>query len=114
MPKYLVNIPIVLFGSVFYSAKLVSLQTILLKVAKAVGCRTLLIGNQQGFEQDIQFKSSVDVVVSAINSDPIVAIDLLEEDGFFSDSDYQGPKQYSKKDIRSKKHFCNGISFLKS
>ena len=104
----------VLFGSVFYDVKLVSLQILLLKVAKMVGCRTLLVGNQQGFEQDVQFKSGVDVVVSAIDSDPIVAIDLLEENGFFSDSDYQGPKTVFGKNIRSKKHFCNGISFLKS
>ena len=104
----------VLFGSVFYDVKLVSLQILLLKVAKAVGCRTLLIGNQQGFEQDIQFKSGVDVVVSAIDSDPIVAIDLLEEHAFFSCSDYEGPKQFSPKDIRSKKNFCGGVSFLSS
>ena len=104
----------VLFGSVFYDVKLVSLQILLLKVAKAVGCRTLLIGNQQGFEQDIQFKSGVDVVVSAIDSDPIVAIDLLEEHAFFSCSDYEGPKQFSPKDIRAKKNFCGGVSFLSS
>ena len=104
----------VLFGSVFYDVELVSLQILLLKIAKKVGCRTLLIGNQQGFEQDIQFKSGADVVVSSIDSDPIVAIDLLEENGFFSQEDYQGPKQYSKRDLRSKKRFCDGISFLES
>ena len=104
----------VLFGSVFYDVKLVSLQILLLKIAKAVGCRTLLIGNQQGFEQDLQFKTGADVVVSAIDSDPIVAIDLLEEHAFFSCNGYQGPKQFSPKDIRSKKIFCGGVSFLSS
>ena len=104
----------VLFGSVFWYEPLVSLQILLLKIAKAQGCRTLLIGNQQGFEQDMQLKSGADVVVSVVDFDPIIAIDLLEENGFFSGSDYQGPKQYSRKDIRSKKHFCDGISFVES
>jgi len=105
---------VVLFGSVFYAVKLVALQILLLKIAKRVGCRTLLIGNQQGFENDLQFKSGADVVVSVIDSDPIVAIDLLEENGFFGKNDYQGSKQYGKEDIRSKKHFCGGISFVES
>mgnify|MGYP001194872758 CR=1 FL=1 len=87
----------VLFGSVFYDVELISLQILLLKIGKKVGFRTLLIGNQQGFEQDLQFKSGVDVIVSAIDSDPIVAIDLLEENGFLAGMIIKGQNNMVKK-----------------